>query len=99
MDVSDLYLRLGKLSSAEKCLDKAATYGANKYITAFYNSLGVKYVKEKNFNKAAHVFDKALSSTDDAELRKMIYQNYRWLGYVQKDKVMFEKYNKLLESK
>lgn len=99
LDVSDMYLKIGKLASAEKCLDKAATYGSNKYIASFYNTLGVKYAKEKNFNKAALVFDKALSSTNEPELRKMIYQNYRWLAYIQKDKVMFAKYNKLLGGK
>ena len=99
LDVSDMYIKLGNLASAEKCIDKAATYGSNKYLSAFYNTLGVKYAKQKNFNKASQVFDKALSATDDAEIRTMIYQNYRWLGYIQKDKVMYEKYNKILGGK
>ena len=94
-----MYIKLGNLASAEKCIDKAATYGSNKYLSAFYNTLGVKYAKQKNFNKASQVFDKALSATDDAEIRTMIYQNYRWLGYIQKDKVMYEKYNKILGGK
>lgn len=99
LDVSDMYLKLGNLASAEKCIDKAATYGENKYLAAFYNTLGVKYAKQKNFNKASQVFDKALSATGDVEIRTMIYQNYRWLGYIQKDKVMYEKYNKILGGK
>lgn len=99
LDVADMYLKLGKLSSAEKCIDKAATYGLNKHLPVFYNTLGVKYAQQKNFNKASQVFDKALSSTNDFELRKMIYQNYRWLAYVQKDKVMYEKYNRILGGK
>lgn len=99
LDVADLYLKIGKLSSAEKCIDKASTYGNNKYLASFYNTLGVKYAQQQNFNKASQVFDKALSTTNDNELRTMIYQNYRWLAWLQKDKVMFEKYNRLLESK
>ena len=96
LDVSDMYIKIGKLSSAEKCIDKAATYGANNYIPNFYNNLGVKYAEQKNFNKASQVFDKALSSTNDTNMRRMIYQNYRWLAWLQKDKIMFDKYNKLL---
>ncbi len=99
LDVSDMYIKLGKLSSAEKCLDKAATYGKNQYLPAFYNSVAVKYAQEKNYHKAAQLFDKALSLTNDGNERKMIYQNYRWLAWLQKDKVMYEKYNRLLNGK
>ncbi|MCM1009285.1 MAG: matrixin family metalloprotease [Fusobacterium sp.] len=98
-DVSDLYIKMEQFQSAEKCIDKAATYGQDKYIAVFYNIIAVNYAKQKNYNKAAQVFDKALSNTQDDEMRKNIYQNYRWLGYVQKDKVMFDKYNKLLGGK
>lgn len=98
-DVSDMYIKLGQLKSAEKCIDKAATYGDNKYIAEFYNIIAVNYAKQKDYNKAAQIFDKALSAAQTDEMRRNIYQNYRWLAYIQKDKVMFDKYNKLLNDK
>lgn len=98
-DVSDMYIKMGQLQSAEKCIDKAATYSNDKYISEFYNIIAVKYAKQKDYNKAAQIFDKALSAAQTDEMRRNIYQNYRWLAYIQKDKVMFDKYNKLLNNK
>lgn len=98
-DIADMYIHIDQLQSAEKCIDKAATYGHDKFIAVFYNIIAVNYAKQKDYNKAAQVFDKALLNVQDDAMRKNIYQNYRWLGYVQKDKVMFDKYNKLLGGK
>ncbi len=98
-DISDMYIKIGQYHSAEKCIDKAASYGRNKYIPVFYNIIAVNYARQKDYNKAAQVLDKALLNVEDEEMRKNIYQNYRWLGYIQKDKVMFDKYNKLLENR
>lgn len=97
LDVSDLYMEIGKLDSAEKCINKAASYGNNKYLASFYNILAVKYAEQKEYNKASQIFDKALSCANDEKTRQIIYQNYRWLAWIQKDKVMFDKYNNLLK--
>ena len=90
---------IGKLPSAEKCIDKAATYSSERFVVGFYNNLGVKYAEQKQFNKAAQILDKGLALAQSDEERKGFYQNYRWIAYQQKDKIMFDKYNKLLGGK
>lgn len=96
IEVSLLYMEIGKFSSAEKCIDKAATYTSDSIIVQAYNELAAKYIDAKEYNKAARIFDKAILAAKTDEDRKLIYHNYCYLAYLQKDKVLYEKYDKLL---
>lgn len=98
-EAASMYIELGKLDSADKCLNKILTYGKKREVTDFYNYIAVKYAKDREYKLAERYFDKALFTAVDEGQKTMIYKNYRWLGYVQKDKVMFNKYNKLLGGK
>lgn len=97
--VAEMYLEIERPESALKCVDKAATYGSNDYIAAGYNDIARIYAEQKEYNKCAQTLDKALMNVHDAELREMIYKNYRLLGQQSGDKVMYEKYNNLLGGK
>ena len=97
LDVSVMYIEIGKLQSAEKCLNKAYSYGTSDDMANIYNTLGVKYAEQKDYNKALQIFDKTLSVTNNDEIKQMVYKNCRWVAYSQKDKILFDKYNKLIK--
>jgi len=99
IEVTALYLKLNQPASAEKCADKVVTYDNMNMMSAVYNDIAVAYAKNENYSKALLVLNKAEKHAKGSQDLEFIYKNYRWIAYKQKDKILFDKYNKLLGGK
>lgn len=99
LEVASLYLKLGQPESAEKCADRVSTYNNFEMMAAVFNDIGVAYANKSDYTKALQTLNKAEKYIKTEKDRELIYKNYRWIAYKTKDKVMFDKYNKLLGGK
>ena len=86
------------LPSAVRCLERASKYGKNQYIADMYNYIAVQYAQNRDYNVAAIYFDKAVNASSDRNFQKKVYENFRWLAWQQKDKVVLEKYENILKN-
>lgn len=99
LEVASLYLKLGQPESAEKCADKVSTYNNFEMMSAVFNDIGVAYANKGDYTKALQTLNKAEKYIRTEKDRELIYKNYRWIAYKTKDKLLFDKYNKLLGGK
>lgn len=95
-EVSQLYIELKKYQSAEKCLKKALSYGNNDTAAGLLINMGVDLGNHNNYSEATRLFELALESTQNNELRKIAYQNLCWIAQKSKDKVLYNKYSKFV---
>ena len=96
LEVSSLYLKLNQPQSSEKCVDKVASYNNMDVLAAVYNNIAVTYADNKEYERALQTLSKAEKYVRTQQDKELIYKNYRWIAYEIKDKVLFDKYNKLL---
>ena len=99
IEVAALYLKLNQPESAEKCADKVATYNNVDLLSAVYNNIGVVYANKGNYTSALQSLNKAEKCAKNQKDLKLVYKNYRWIAFKRKDKLMFQKYNKLLDGR
>ncbi|MBO7671887.1 matrixin family metalloprotease [bacterium] len=95
-EVSQLYIELKKYPSAEKCLKKALSYGNNDTAAALLINMGVELGNHNNYSEATRLFEMALNSTQNVELKQLTYKNLCWIAQKSKDKVLYNKYSKLI---
>ena len=98
LEAASLYVQLNQYESAVRCLERASKYGKNQYIADMYNYIAVQYAQNRDYNVAAIYFDKAVNASSDRNFQKKVYENFRWLAWQQKDKVMLEKYENILKN-
>lgn len=99
IEVAALYLKLNQPESAEKCADKVATYNNVDLLSAVYNNIGVVYANKGNYTSALQSLNKAEKCAKNQKDLELVYKNYRWIAFKRKDKLMFQKYNKLLDGR
>lgn len=93
-DAAQLYIKIGQTLSAQKCLDKISSRisGADDELAAMYMNLAVLHGQKKEYNQAQLLLDKSLMYASDEALKQMIYKNFLWIAYQQKDKILYNKY-------
>lgn len=96
-EVSQLYVDLKRYTSAEKCLDKALSYGKNDNVTGLLVNMGVEFGNQNNYTEAVRLFEKSLNYAQSNDLRQLIYNNLCWVAYKSKDKVLYNKYSVFLK--
>ena len=93
-EAAQLYLKIGQSHSAQKCLDKVAsrTNDTNNDLAGMYMNLAVLHGQKKEYTDAKFLLDKSIMYADNEELKQMIYKNFLWIAYQQKDKILYDKY-------
>ena len=85
---TDLFLELGNINAAEKCMLEA--YKLNEY--AFAPALGRFYAGYRNFGKALEVFEKHLSVYHDQSVAMQCAEIYCLLNQVEKIEALQKEY-------
>ena len=91
-EVADLYIDLKRYPSAEKCLNKALTYGKNDEAAGRLLNIGVEFGRHNDYRNAVRLFQQTLDNAEGKELKELSVQNLCWIAYKSKDNVLKKKY-------
>lgn len=85
--ISEIQRAAGDYVEAEGSLTKAYQYlkDLKKYNLTIYNSFGLLYMSQKNYDKALEYYLKALEITNDSQARNIIQNNIALIYRDQKD--------------
>ena len=96
-EAAQLYIELKRYPSAEKCINKALSYGKNDNVTGLLVNMGVEMGNQRYYTDAVRIFEYALDNAQSNDLKQVIYNNLCWIAYKSKDKVLYKKYSPYLK--